>query len=163
MGQTHVTAAPGSPLITMWRDFHAPRELLYRAYTEPELLTAWLGPRRLTLRVDRYDLRHGGSYRLIHRDADGTEFVFRGVFHGDPSVEGITRTFEFEGHAGHVSLETATFSERDGLTTVHTVAVFTSVEDRDGMIASGMEGGVNEGYERLDELLARETATAGVR
>ena len=163
MGQTHITAAPGSPLIAMSRDFNAPPELLYRAYTEPELLVQWLGPRRLTMRIERYDLRHGGSYRFIHRDTDGTEFGFRGVFHGDPSVEGITRTFEFEGYPGHVSLETARFIEREGLTTVQTVAVFTSVDDRDGMIASGMEGGVNEGYERLDELLAREIATAGVR
>ena len=96
-----------------------------------------------------------GSWRYIHRDADGNEFAFYGVFHGTPSPDGIVRTFEFEGTPGHVSLETATFEERGGRTLLRMNSVFQSVEDRDGMVQSGMEKGVNDSMERLDELVAR--------
>lgn len=156
MAKTQIIAAPGVPQIEIVRAFDAPRELLYRAHTDPELLVRWLGPRRLAITIERYDLRDGGTWRFIHRDGDGNEYGFHGVFHGTPSPEGgIVRTFEFEGVPGHVSLETLTFEERDGKTLVRTNAVFQSVEDRDAMVESGMESGVNEGYERLDELLAQ--------
>lgn len=161
MGQTRITAEPGSPLISVTREFDAPRDLVYRAHVDPDLLVQWLGPRRLTMRVDEYDVRHGGRYRYVHREPDGTEYGFRGVFHGEPSPDGITQTFEFEGVPGHVSLDTARFIEQAGRTIVRIDSVFQSAEDRDGMIASGMETGMNEGYERLDELLARQAA--GVR
>ena len=158
MGTTQIIAEPGAPQIVITREFAAPRELLFRAHTEPELLVQWLGPRRLTMIVDRFEVRDGGIWRYIHRDADGNEYGFHGVFHGTPSPEnGIVQTFEFEGAPGHVSLETLTFEERDGKTAVRVNAVFQSVEDRDAMVESGMESGVNEGYERLDELLARLT------
>jgi uncharacterized protein YndB with AHSA1/START domain len=95
----------------------------------------------------------------MHRDADGNEAAFHGVFHGTPSPEnGIVQTFEFEGAPGHVSLETLTLEERGGKTLVRTNDVFQSVEDRDAAIASGMESGINESMERLDELLARLTS-----
>jgi uncharacterized protein YndB with AHSA1/START domain len=162
MPRTRITAEPGSPVITLSRVFDAPRELVYRAHVEPDLLVRWLGPRRLTMRIDRYDVRHGGSYRYVHAEADGTEYGFRGVFHGEPSPDGITQTFEFEGYPGHVSLETARFIELDGRTTVEIRSVYQSVEDRDAMIASGMETGIDEGYERLDELLARERTAAPI-
>jgi uncharacterized protein YndB with AHSA1/START domain len=160
MGTTRITAEPGMPFIDIEREFDAPRELVFRAHTDPELLVRWLGPRRLTMVVDRLDVRDGGSWRYVHRDADGTEYGFRGVFHGEPSVEGILQTWEFEGFPGHVSLERLTLDERDGRTTVRIHAVYQSVEDRDGLIGSGMEGGLNEGYERLDELLGRPAAIA---
>ena len=153
MGTTRITAEPGMPFIDIEREFDAPRELVFRAHTDPELLVRWLGPRRLTMVVDRLDVRDGGSWRYVHRDADGTEHGFRGVFHGEPSVDGILQTWEFEGFPGHVSLERLTLEEHDGRTTLRIHAAYQSVEDRDGLIASGMEGGVNEGYERLDELL----------
>lgn len=155
MTDTQIIAEPGMPQILIIREFDAPRDLVYRAYTEPELLTQWLGPRRLTLSIDHYDVRDGGSWRFTHRDSDGNEFAFHGVFHGTPSPQGMVRTFEFEGVPGHVSMETLTFEERGGKTLMRTNAVFQSVEDRDGMIQSGMESGVNDGMERLDELLAR--------
>jgi uncharacterized protein YndB with AHSA1/START domain len=155
MATTQITAAPGVPQIVITREFDAPRELLFRAYTDPELLVQWLGPRDLTMTIDHMDLRDGGTWRFTHRDAGGTEYGFRGVFHGTPSVDGIVRTVEFEGMPGHVSLETATFEEREGKTVVRSNAVYQSVEDRDGMVESGMESGVNDGYDRLDELLAR--------
>ncbi len=152
---TQILAEPGVPQIVITREFNAPRELVYRAYTDPELLAQWLGPRRFTMIVDRYEVRDGGTWRFIHRDAEGNEAGFHGVFHGTPSQDGIVRTFEYEGAPGHVSLETATFEERGGKTLVRTNAVFQSVEARDAMIESGMESGLTEGYERLDELLAR--------
>jgi len=154
--KTRISAEPGLPQIVITREFDAPRELVYRAYTDPELLVQWLGPRRLTMTIERYDVRDGGVWRYTHRDADGAEYGFHGVFHGTPSPEdGIVQTFEFEGAPGHVSLETLTFEERGGKTLVRTNDVFQSIEDRDAAIQSGMETGVNEGYERLDELLAR--------
>jgi uncharacterized protein YndB with AHSA1/START domain len=153
--KTQIIAEPGVPQIIITREFDAPRDLVFRAHTDPTLLAQWLGPRRLTMIVDRYELRDGGLWRFIHRGADGDEYGFHGVFHGAPSPDGIVRTFEYEGAPGHVSLETLTLEERGGKTVARTNAVFQSVADRDAMIESGMEEGVNEGFERLDELLAR--------
>ena len=154
--KTQFVAEPGMPQIVIMREFDAPRALLFRAHTDPELLAQWLGPRRLTMVVDHFDFRNGGTWRYVHRDGDGSEYGFHGVFHGTPSPEdGIVQTFEYEGAPGHVSLETLTFEERGGKTLVRVNDVFQSVEDRDAMVASGMEDGLTEGYERLDELLAR--------
>ncbi len=155
MAQTQITAEPGVPQIIVTREFDAPRELLFRAYTDPELLVQWLGPRNLTMEIERHDAHDGGRWRFIHRDADGNEFGFHGVFHGTQSPDGTVRTFEFEGAPGHVSLETLTLEERGGRTLVRTNSVFQSVEDRDAMIQSGMESGVNDSMERLEELLGR--------
>ncbi|HLA15435.1 MAG TPA: SRPBCC family protein [Candidatus Limnocylindrales bacterium] len=157
MGTTKITAEPGSLLVAMEREFDAPRDLVFKAHMDPELLVQWLGPRRLTMTVDRYDVRDGGTWRYIHRDTDGTEHGFHGVFHGQPTPDTAVQTFEYEGYPGHVSLDTAVFEDRGDKTLVRINTVFQSVEDRDGMIASGMESGMNEGYERLDELLARLT------
>lgn len=155
MAKTQITAEPGLPQIVITREFEAPRELVFRAYTDPELLVQWLGPRALTMTIDRYEVRDGGIWRFTHRGADGDEYAFHGVFHGTPSPDGIVRTFEFEGAPSHVSLETATFEEHGGRTLVRQNAVFQSVQDRDALAESDMEQGVNEGMERLDELLAR--------
>ena len=156
--KTQIVAEPGMPQIVITRTFDAPRELVFRAHTDPELLVQWLGPRRFTMIIDHYDVRDGGTWRFIHRDADGNEFAFHGVFHGTPSPDSTVRTFEYEGAPGHISLETLTLKEDGDKTLVRTNAVFQSVEDRDAIIASGMESGVNEGMERLDELLARLAA-----
>ena len=154
MSKTQITAESGTPQILMEREFDAPRDVIYRAYTEPELLKQWLGPRGYTMEIDHFDLRNGGTWRYIHRDESGAEYAFRGVFHGDPSPDGIVQTFEYEGAPGHVSLDTLTLEERDGKTVARTNSVFQSIEARDAMIASGMEHGVNDGYDRLDELIA---------
>lgn len=152
--KTEINVVPGTHQIIMSRAFDASRELLYRAYTEPKLLERWLGPRSMTMTVVQQELRAGGVWRFIHRDEDGSEYGFHGVFHGDPSPHGIVRTFEYEGYPGHVSLETLSFEERDGQTIVHTNSVFQSIADRDGMVESGMESGVTDSMEKLDELLA---------
>ncbi len=154
MGKTQITAKPGIPQILVEREFDAPRDLVYRAWTDPDLLSQWLGPRNLTMRIDRFDLRDGGTWRYIHTDPEGNEFGFHGVFHGTPSPDGMVQTFEFEGAPGHVSMDTLTLEERDGKTIARTNSVFQSVEARDAMVASGMEQGMNEGFERLDELIA---------
>ncbi|HTU76141.1 MAG TPA: SRPBCC family protein [Trebonia sp.] len=155
MNKTQITAEPGIPLITITREFDAPRELVFRAYTDPELLVQWLGPRDLALTVERYDARDGGKWRYVNTDAQGGSYGFHGVFHGDPSPDAIVQTFEYEGTPGHVKLDTITLEQRDGKTLVRTVSAFPSVQDRDAMIASGMERGVRDSAERLEELLAK--------
>ena len=158
--KTEILITPGTQQIIMTRTFDAPRELVFRAYTDPTLLIQWLGPRRMTMTIDRYEVRDGGSWRYTHRDDNG-EYGFHGVFHGDPSPDSVVQTNEFEGVPGHVSLETLTLEERDGKTLMRTNSVFQSVEDRDAMVQSGMEEGFNESMERLDELLARMKQAPG--
>jgi uncharacterized protein YndB with AHSA1/START domain len=160
MAKLKVTAEPGVPQIVTTRDFDAPRHLLYRAFTEPDLLAQWLGPRRYTMTIERFDLRDGGTWRYLHSDDTGNAYGFHGVFHGDPSPEGIVQTFEFEGAPGNVQMDTVTFEDHDGGTTVRTNSVFQSVEARDAMYESGMAEGMSEGYERLEELLAKLPANA---
>jgi uncharacterized protein YndB with AHSA1/START domain len=153
MSELQIVAEPGVPQIVTTREFDAPRDLLYRAFTEPDLLAQWLGPRKYTMKVDRFDLRDGGTWRYVHADDQGNEFGFHGVFHGEPSPAGIVQTFEFEGAPGNVQLDTVTFEEHDATTTVRTNSVFQTVEARDAMVEHGMAEGMTEGYERLEELL----------
>src|SRR5580765_4390250 len=161
MGTTTYIIEPGSHLLQTEREFDAPAELLLRAHTDPELLVQWLGPRRLQMRVERLEPRDGGRWRFVHWGEDGTEHWFHGVFHGDPSVEnGIRQTFEYEGTPGQVLLQTVTFEERDGRTLLRGRSVFTTVEDRDGMLGAGMREGTEDSYARMDELISR-LATVG--
>jgi uncharacterized protein YndB with AHSA1/START domain len=154
MAKAHIVAEPGTQQILITREFDAPRELLFRAHTDPEMLVKWLGPRKMTMTVDHHDASDGGKWRFIHRDPEGNEYGFHGIYHGTPAVDGIVRTFEFEGFPGHVSLETLTLEAHGGKTLLRANAVFQSVEARDGHLKSGMEQGVNESHERLDELIA---------
>jgi len=155
--QTKIIAEKGKQEFFIEREFEAPRELVFKAFSEPDLLVQWLGPDRLKMKIEKYDYRSGGAYRFLHINEKGNEYGFNGVIHEVAEPERIIRTFEFEGlpERGHVSLETATFvalpNERT-LLKIH--SVFKSVADRDGMISSGMEGGMNEGLVKLDKLLA---------
>jgi uncharacterized protein YndB with AHSA1/START domain len=143
--------------ILITRVFDAPRDLVFQTYNDPKLLTQWWGPRYLTTRIDKMDVRPGGQWRFIQRDPSGNEFAFHGVYHSVQAPEQIIITFEFEGMPGHVILETVTFSELPGgKTRLIDQSVFQSVADRDGMLASGMESGATESMERLAELLAKE-------
>ena len=155
MSKTQITAEPGIPQIIISRDFDAPRDLVYRAHVDPELLVQWLGPRELTTDIDRYEARNGGTWRYVQKDTQGNQYGFHGVFHGDPSPDAIVQTFEFEGAPGHVCLQTVTFAEQAGGTQMRTVVAFQSVDDRDQMITSDMERGVRDSGDRLDELLAK--------
>lgn len=152
--KTEIDVPVGIPQVVVTRAFDAPVELVVRAHLDPELLVQWLGPRELTLTVDRYEVRDGGRWRYVHRDPEGNEHGFHGIFHGDPSTAGIVQTFEYERVPGHVKLDTTTFEERDGKTVVRTISSFPCIEDRDGMVASGMDRGVVDSGDRLDALLA---------
>ena len=146
---------PGGREIIITTEYEAPRDMVYRAYTDPELIRQWWGPREFTTTIEKNELKEGGVWRFVQKDREGKEYPFRGVYHTLSPSEFIVQTFEWEGMPGHVSLQTARFDEKDGKTTVKAVAVFETVEDRDGMISSGMQKGVDEGAERLGELLER--------
>jgi uncharacterized protein YndB with AHSA1/START domain len=157
--QTKIIVEPGKQELFIIREFEAPRKLVFKAFTDPKLLVKWLGPRNLTMKIDKYESGSGGSWRFIHADKDGNEYGFHGICHEELVPERLIRTFEFEGlpETGHVTLETAKFEALPGERTRVTIqSVFQSVADRDGMVMSGMEKGVNEGHERLDELFAEK-------
>jgi uncharacterized protein YndB with AHSA1/START domain len=155
MNKMSVIAEPGKQNIVMTRTFNAPRELVYKAYTDPALIPQWWGPGRYTTVVDKMDVKFGGVWRYVQRSSDGEEYGFKGVYHHIVPNEQIVSTIEFEGVPGHVGLETVTFEERDGETTITDLAVFQTVEDRDGMLNSGMEEGANELWDRFEELLGQ--------
>lgn len=156
--QTIITAEPGKQEIFITREFEAPRELVFKAFTDPELIVQWLNPCDLKIRLERFEPHAGGSYRYVHTDPAGNEYGFHGVVHEVAEPERIIQTFEFEGlpEKGHTTMETARFEALPGNRTKLVVqSVFQSVADRDGMIQAGMEYGVNDSHARLDELLAR--------
>jgi uncharacterized protein YndB with AHSA1/START domain len=149
---THITAPDGTPFIEVVREFDAPRDLVFRASTDPDLVVRWLGPRSLSMRIIEFDARTGGSYRYVHTGADGEEYPFRGVFH-TVSEALIIQTFEFEDVPGVVSLETRTLDDLGDRTRLHQNAVFPSVAARDQALESGMRHGITESMDRLGELL----------
>jgi uncharacterized protein YndB with AHSA1/START domain len=156
--KTIITAEPGKYDIIITREFNAPRELVFRTFTDSKLLIQWLGPRELNMKIEKSEARSGGSYRYIHSDKDGNEFAFHGVVHEITAPERIIQTFEFEGmpEKGHVSLETTKFEVLPGnRTKISAQSVFQSIADRDDILLSDMERGVHESHERLDELLAK--------
>lgn len=154
MGKTTITAPAGQPFIDFERDFDAPRELVHRAYLDPELIKQWLGPRQYEMEIDQWDPRDGGSYRYVHRSDDG-EYGFHGVFHSF-DMENMVQTFEFEGAPGHVSLDTQVLEDLgNGRTKIKSHSIYMSVADRDAMVEAGMGSGVEDGFNRLDELLAK--------
>jgi uncharacterized protein YndB with AHSA1/START domain len=155
MAKTQIDAPAGVPFIDMSREFDAPRDLVFKAYTDPELLVQWLGPRKYKMSVESWDVRDGGKWRYVNSDDDGNAWGFHGVFHGDQTPDGMLQTFEFEGSPGNVSLESLVFEDEDGKTVIRNHSVYQSIQARDAMIESGMEGGVNEGFDRLDELIAK--------
>jgi len=140
------------------RWFDAPRERVWQAFTDPELIPQWWGLRSTTTIVDELELRPGGKWRFVQRSDDGSETGFRGEYREIRGPESLTWTFEWEGMPGHISTETVTFTEQDGGTLVSTASVFDNREDRDGMVESGMEDGMRETYDRLAELLAKVRA-----
>ena len=156
--KTTITAEPGKHDILITREFDAPRELVFKAFTDPELYVQWLGPRRLKMTLEKFEPKSGGSWRYTHKDEKGNEFGFHGVNHEVTFPERIIGTFEFEGlpEKGHVSLETVRLEELPGgRTRLTNVTVFQTVADRDGMLKSGMEKGLSESFERLDELIVK--------
>jgi len=153
--KTIITAEPGKQELFITREFEAPRELVFRAYTDADLYEKWVGPDDLMMTVEKMDAFDGGSYRFLH-ERDGHVYAFHGVYHEVLSPVRIIGTFEFDGlpEKGHVIMGTTKFEDLGGGRSrlVHQ-SVFQSVSDRDGMIASGMERGVTQGYDKLDVLL----------
>ncbi len=153
--KTVVTAEPGKQEVIITREFDAPRQLVFKAHTDPRLYVQWLGPRGYEMVLETFEPHSGGRYRYIHKDTNGNEFAFHGVFH-EISEERMIQTFEFEGlpEPGHVTLDTMRLeSLPENRTRVTVQSLFQSVADRDGMVQAGMEIGMREGYERLDEVL----------
>lgn len=148
-----VNAEPGKQELYIIREFDAPRELVFRAHTDRNLFVKWIGPHGYEMILKEFEPVNGGKYRYIHKDPQGNEYGFHGCFH-EIAPERLTQTFEFEGYPGHISLETATLEELPGNRTRVTIhSVYQSVADRDGMVQNGMEKGVREGYEQLDDIL----------
>ena len=155
---TTITAEPGKQEIVITREFDAPRELVFKAFTDPNLIPQWWGPRYLSTEVDKIDVKPGGQWRFINRDAEGKEYGFHGVYHEILAPERIIDTFEFEGlpETGHVTLETMRLEALPGgRTRLISQSVFQSVADRDGMLQSGAAEGVNDTYDRFAELLKK--------
>ena len=154
MPKTEYVIEPGRQEITSTVVLDAPRELVFKAYTDPKLFAQWWGPRRYKIEIEKFDSRPGGEWKVTHIADDGGRHGFRGVNHDVVAPERICSTFENLGVPGHVALQTATFEAIGNKTRLVAHQVFESVMDRDGMVASGMESGANESIERLAELLA---------
>ena len=144
---------PSDREIVMTRVFDAPRDLVFDAHGSCEHMSNWWGPRKYDFASCEIDFRPGGRWRIVHRGPDGEIPAFRGEFREIVRPERIVWTFEWEGAPGHVSLGTVTFEDHDGKTTLTSTALFDSVEDRDGMLQSGMEEGAVETWDRLAEYL----------
>jgi len=151
-----VISLPSDREILITRVFDAPRELVFRAHTDPALIPLWWGPGSTTTIVEKMDVRAGGKYCFVHRSEDG-EYVFHGEFREIVPPERLVQTSELEGMPG-VVLETITFEEQDGKTMLTVLDLCATVEDRDAILASGMEEGLSETYNRLADLLAEQDA-----
>ena len=169
--QLKVIAEPGSHAVTTERvidaprdlvfrcfterEVDAPRDLVFRCFTEKDLFAQWMGPRKYDIRIDEFDLRHGGRWSFTNIDREtGAEYAFRGTFHGEPSPDRWAQTFEFLGAPGHVSLDTLELVDLGGnRTLIRSISLHQSVEARDAMIDHGMAEGMADGYLRLDDLV----------
>ena len=152
---TATVTTPTEREIRIERVFNAPRDRVFALYTDPELIPEWWGPHGTTAEVDEMDVRTGGRWRFIMHNSDGSQTGFRGAYREVTAPERIVQTFEWEPMAGHVSVETATFEDLGDRTRVVTTSIFHTTEERDGMLASGMEGGMQETFQRLDALIER--------
>ena len=155
--ETEIPVDKDLPLVRIVREFDAPVHKVFRAHTEPELFQQWCGPRDLEMSIDHFDCRTGGAYRYVH-SRNGEEYRFFGSFHEVRTDETIVQTFTYEGMPDSTSLERVLFEDLgNGRTRLTGTSLVDSFEARDAFVASGMEHGVREGYERLDEVLAQLT------
>jgi uncharacterized protein YndB with AHSA1/START domain len=154
-GQKALVTTPAEREIHIERVFDAPRERVFAVYVDPQLIPQWWGPRDTTTVVEEMEPKTGGAWRFATETADGSKIIFRGYYREVTPPERIVQTFEWDGMPGYVSVETATFEDLgDGRTRIVSTSVFHTAEERDGMLDSGMERGLNETYDRLDEILA---------
>jgi uncharacterized protein YndB with AHSA1/START domain len=160
MNKTTVKVEPGKQELFIYREFDAPRDLVFKTFTDPKLIGQWMQPCNMTLHIDRFDAVEGGAYHFTQTDPGGGKHVFRGVFHEVSAPERLIRTFEYLNlpERGHVVFDTLRLESLPGNRTRLTIqSVFQSVGDRDGMVQAGMENGLTETYELLDQLLAQLT------
>ena len=154
--QASIEADAKLPIIRITRDFSATPEQLFRAHIDPELFAQWIGPKYLRTRIEHWDAKTGGSWRFV-QEHDGTEYAFHGCFH-DVRPDRIVQTFTYDAEPDGVALETLWFEDlRDGRTRLHSQSLCDSFEARDGWLASGMDVGVNDGYAKLDAMVADGT------
>ena len=154
-----IEADPDIPVVRISREFDAPRALVYRAHVDPELVVQWLGPRSLDMEITTWDMRTGGEYRYTALRNGEPIAHFYGSVHRVWDDEKIIQTFGFEEMPEAVSLDTLVLHDLgNGRTRMEITSVVDSMEAQAGMIASGMETGINEGYAKLDALLAKLTA-----
>lgn len=161
MSKNNVVIDKENKVITMERVFNAPRELLWKAHTTPELIPQWWGPGEYETIVENMDVREGGEWRYVHKGKDENgnpaEYAFYGVYKELKENESLTWTFNFEPIGpGHEITETVYFEDLgDGKTKLSTVSHFNTIEDLEGMAASGMEEGATQTWDRLEELAAK--------
>jgi uncharacterized protein YndB with AHSA1/START domain len=156
VGRTDVIFEPGRQDIVVKREFDAPRDIVFKAFANPDLIPRWWGSRRFTTVVERMDVRRGGEWRFITRhNQNGTEYGFRGVYHDVVPYERIVYTLEYEqGGPGYLQLVTDTFEESEGRTRYVSTALFATVDDRDGWIPTDMDKGITESMDMIDELVS---------
>lgn len=152
-GNTGLLTKRADRELVMERVFDAPRDLVYKAYTDPKLIPQWWGPKRMTTTVERMDVRPGGAWRYVQRDPDGRTYAFHGEFREVVAPERLSSTFIFEGTPSGEAVDTVTFVDRGGKTRLTITSRFQSAEDRDEILDSGMEAGAAESMERLAALL----------
>jgi uncharacterized protein YndB with AHSA1/START domain len=156
--KTIINALPDKQELFITREFDAPRDLVFKAFTDPDLYVQWLGPLGYSMKLETFEPISGGRWRYFHKDLEGNNFAFHGVYHEVKPAERIISTFEYEGwpESGHVMFETVKFESLPGnRTKITTQSVFKSVADRDEMIQSGMEHGVVDSHQKLDEILVK--------
>jgi uncharacterized protein YndB with AHSA1/START domain len=154
-----VTAPEGLPYIDTEREFDAPVDAVFGAHKDPDLLKQWMGPDGYEMEIERHDFVTQGGYRFVHRSPEGEEYAFNGTFHTVRDNDFAIQTFEFEGAPDQVSIESLTFTDLGGgRSRLSAHAVYPSLEARDAMVSSGMEKGMVEGYDKLEQLLASADA-----
>ena len=159
-----VTAAPDAQSIAFSREFEAPATRVFEAHVDPELVARWTGPAGTSVTMRIWEPRTGGAWSYVVRGTSergtGGEWGFHGSFHEVTAPSRIVQTFEFEGNPGHPNLESLTFVDLgDGRSRIDGLSTFQSVEDRDAMLAD-MDSGMDENFDRLEELLTSMRATA---
>lgn len=146
---------PSEREIRLQRAFNAPRALVFEAATKPEHVSQWWGPRGTSLSLCEIDLRVGGKWRFVIAGPNGDDVDFYGVYREIDAPERIVHTEIFAPYPDTEAIVTVTFDEEEGVTTITSTSLYPTEEIRDMVVASGMEGGARETYERLAELLER--------
>ncbi|GIG19358.1 activator of HSP90 ATPase [Cellulomonas chitinilytica] len=150
-----IDAPEGVPFIDITREFDAPVAAVFQAHAQPDLVRQWMGPRDLAMDIKEWDFTSGGSWRYVHTAPDGQGYEFNGVFHVVRENEFAIQTFEFGGYPDVVAIESIAFEDLGGgRSRVRIHSTYPTLEARDGMVASGMDQGLTQGYERLDALVA---------